>query len=155
MDIRLPSISRKTISQTLDDLNPVLLVPLMSNFSRAVNDSVSSSRAVAAALQAASAARLQGLLVAAPRVRAALDKLTVRLPHVRLNVEEVAIIRAVIGYYIALILQLLNRDRCQHRRRRNTRPCVRRRDVLPHYLFILVCRAHHTRIGVLLPPILS
>ena len=155
MDVRLPSISRKTISQTLDGLYPVLLVPLMSNFSRAVNDSVSSSRALAAALQAASAARLQDLQVAAPRVRAALDKLTVCLPHVRLNVEEVAIIRAIIGYYIALILQFLNRDHSQRRLHRVSRSLVRRRDVGPHYLFIPVCRAHRTQIGVLLPPILS
>ncbi len=155
MDIRLPSVSRETITQTLDGLNPVLLVPLMSYFSRAINDGVSSSRALAAALQAASAARLQDLQVAAPRVRTAFNKLTVRLPHVRLDVEEVAIIRAIIGYYIALILQFLNRDHSQRRLRRFSRSLVRRRAVGPHYLFIPACRAHRTRIGVLLPPILS
>jgi hypothetical protein len=151
MDVRLSSISRKTIAQTLDGLSPVLLVPLMSNFSQAISSGMSSSRAFAAALQAASAQRLCELQAAAPRVRSALDKLTSRLPRVRLNVEEIAIIRAVIGFYIGMVLQWLTDEHRRHRPGRAAHPFTRRRDLVPHFLFISVRRAHRTRIGVFLP----
>ena len=151
MDVRLPLVSRRTIAQTPDGLSPVLLVPLMSNFSQAISSGMSSSRAFATALQTASAQRLCELQAAAPRICVALDKLTSCLPRVHLNVEEIAIVRAVIAFYVGLVLQWLTDDHRQCHSRRAARPSTRRRDVLPHFLFIPVRRAHRTRIGVFLP----
>jgi hypothetical protein len=150
MALRVPSLPRSDIARALGGLNPAMLVPLVGSLSRAVNTGVASSRALAAALQAAGVQRLSDLQSAAPRVRSTLDKLTFRLPSVHLNVEEIAIIRAVIEFYLGLILQLLMaHDRTQS----NTRPPLgRRRDVLPHLLFVPMSRSHRTRIGVLLPP---
>ncbi len=62
-------------------LPPALLVPLLSHFSQAVNSSVASSRSLALAMQVASLQRLRDLRSAAPRVRATLDKVNVRLPN--------------------------------------------------------------------------
>jgi hypothetical protein len=152
MAIRVPSLSRQTIARTLDKLSPLLLVPLMSNFSHAVSSSVLSSRALASALQAAGIQRLHNLQSATPRVRAVLDKLASRLPNVRLNVEEIAIVRAVIEFYIGLVLQLLMANDRPRRTRRTPPPSFRRRDVLTHLLFLPVRHAHRTRIGVFLPP---
>ncbi len=155
MAIRVPSVSRKTIAQTLGGLSPMLLISLTSSLAQALSSSVSSSRALAAALQAAGLQRLRGLGAAAPRVRAALDKLTSRLPHVRLNLEEIAVLCAVLEYYIGLILELLNEKDRQRRPRRLAHSSVRRGQNSPHDLFILLRRTHRTRIGVLLPPIPS
>jgi len=155
MAVRLASLSHHTIAQTLDRLSPVLLVPLMSSFSQVVSSGVTTSRAFAATLQAAGAQRLCELQAATPRVRVALDKLTSRLPRVNLNVEEIAIVRAVIALYIGLVLQWLTDDHRQCRSRHAARPSTRRRDRVPHFLFIPVRRSHRTRIGVLLPPISS
>jgi|GEM_PF-6145461 len=133
----------------LDGLNPLLVIPLMDNLSRAVGSSVTRSRELAAALQAVGAQRLGGLRIAAPRVRATLGKLTSRLPSVRLSLEETAIVRAIIALCLRLIAQLLAAD---DRTRRNAYPSSRQRHVLPHPLFVPVSRSHRTRIGVLLPP---
>lgn len=132
----------------LSGLNPVTLVPLASGLSRAVGSGVVRSRALAAALQAASAQRLGALQSAAPRVRATLDRLAARLPSVRLNLEEIAIVRAVIAFYLSLILQLQAAD---DRPRRGARSSGRRLYVLSHLLFFPI-RHSRTRIGVLLPP---
>jgi hypothetical protein len=150
MAIRVPSLPRPDIVRALGGLNPVTLVPLVGSLSRAVNTGVASSRELAAALQAAGAQRLSELQSAAPRVRATLYKLTSRLPSVHLNVEEIAIVRAVIQFYLGLILQLLM---AHDQPRPSARPpSSRRRDVWPHLLFVPMSRSHRTRIGVLLPP---
>ena len=75
MNIRVPSLPRQTVAQVLGGLNLVVLVPLMGGLSRTVNSGVVRSRALAAALQAASAQRLNDLQSAAPRVCTTLDKL--------------------------------------------------------------------------------
>lgn len=155
MAIRVPSVSRRTIAQTLGGLSPMLLVSLTSSLAQALSSGVSSSRALAAALQAAGLQRLRGLEAAAPRVRTALDKLASRLPHVHLDIEEVAALCAVLEYYIGLILEWLNEKDRQRHPRRLAQPSIRRGPRLPHHSFIPLRRAHRTRIGVLLPPIPS
>ena len=152
MAIRVPLLPRPNIAQALSGLNPVVLIPLVGSLSRAVNTGVSSSRALAATLQAAGAQRLGSLHIQAPNVRATLDKLTLRLPSVHLDVEEIAVARAILQFYLGLILQLLTA--CD-RPRPGARPSIRRRDILPHWLFVPVSRSHRTRIGVLLPPNLA
>lgn len=135
----------------LDGLNPVLLIPLMHDVSRAVGSSVARSRELAAALQTVGAQRLGGLRLAAPRVRATLNKLSSRLPNVRLSLEEAAIVRAFIALCLRLMAQLLAADDGSRRRRLPGR----QRYLLPHPLFVPVSRSHRTRIGVLLPPNVS
>lgn len=147
MDIRVPSFPRQTI-KVLGGLNPVMLISLVGDLSRTVNSGVVRSRALAAALQAAGAQRLNDLQSAAPHVRATLYKLTARLPSVHLSVEEITVIRAVIELYLGLILQwLAARDRPHPRGH-----LLSRRVDLPHLFFLPANRAHRTRIGVLLPP---
>jgi hypothetical protein len=146
MDIRVPSFPRQT--QVLGGLNPVMLIPLMGDLSRTVNSGVVRSRALAAALQAAGAQRLNDLQSAAPRVRATLDKLAARLPSVHLSVEEITVIRAVIELYLGLILQWL----AAYDRPHTNGHLPSRRVDLPHLFFLPTNHAHRTRIGVLLPP---
>jgi hypothetical protein len=147
MDIRVSSFPRQTV-KVLGGLNPVMLIPLMGDLSRTVNSGVVRSRALAAALQAAGAQRLNDIQSAAPRVRATLDKLAARLPSVHLSVEEITLIRAVIELYLGLILQWLEASDRPHPHGH----LLSRRVDLPHLFFLPANRAHRTRIGVLLPP---
>jgi len=149
MNVRIPSLPRPNIAQALSGLNPVALIALANSLSHAVNTGVSGTCALAAALQAAGAQRLGSLHVRAPNVRAALDKLASHLPNVRLNVEEIAIVCAVIQFYLGLILQLLAAEK---RSRHNLYlPGRLQRPVTPHFWFIHTPRSHRTCIGVLLP----
>jgi hypothetical protein len=152
MALRVSSLSRQAVVQMLGRLNPLVLIALTTSLSRAVGSGMMHSRALAAALQVAGARRLSGLQSAAPRVRATLDKLTSRLPSVRLSLEEIAIVRAIIELYLSLIVRLSADD---HRPRHGARPPSRRQCPWPHLLFIPVSRSHRTRIGVLLPLSLS
>jgi hypothetical protein len=120
----------------------------MGGLSRTVNSGVVRSRALAAALQAAGAQRLNDLQSAAPHGRATLDKLAARLPSTHLSVEEITVIRAVIELYLGLILQRLEASDRPHPR---GHLLIRRVD-LPHLFFLPANRAHRTHIGVLLLP---
>ncbi len=146
--VRIP-FSRRKLACTLGGLSPVMLLSLASGVSHTLSTSVSGSRAWAAALQAAGAQRLSGIQSAgAARARATLDKLMARLPNLHLSLEETAIVRAVVEFYLGLIVQWMAANR---QPRPTRRPSSRRRDVQPYRRFIPVIRAHRTRIGVLLP----
>jgi hypothetical protein len=136
------ALRRNVTPQALADLETAPLLPLLLGLSQVVSSGVSRSRRVADGLVLRGTRRLQELQTAAPRLLTSLEQLFPDNVSARLRytAEEVALIRALIEFFLGWVLHLLDQVAGSQTTGSSSRP---RWIILLHSLALLCSPRRH------------
>jgi len=129
----LHALRRKVTLETLNNLQPLLLLQMLMGVSQTVNSSVSCSQALARTLLLSGQQSLRDLLAAAPRLHLPVERVleACHFSDAERKPEETAA-QALLELCLGLMLQWMAED--DHRHHTTVIPSRRQRTIPSHFL---------------------